>query len=60
MPKHPAPKSSHTESHLDPSGSAPSGKSEWQEPKLRFVEPKLVERGPVKDLTGGFFGGFSP
>lgn len=42
------------------SGGSSTGKHEWQEPKLRFVEPKLVERGAVKDLTGGFFGAFSP
>lgn len=37
-----------------------TAKGKWQEPKLRFVEPKLTEQGSVKDLTGGFFGTFSP
>ena len=32
----------------------------WQEPRLKFIEPKLAERGSVKDLTGGFFGTFRP
>lgn len=60
MAKQPPLASSKAEDNLNPSGDAASGKDEWQEPKLRFVEPKLVERGPVKDLTGGFFGSFSP
>jgi hypothetical protein len=38
------------------------GKAPWQEPKLTFVEPKLINHGRLKDITGqeGFFGGFSP
>lgn len=35
-------------------------KAEWQEPKLTFVEPTLIEHGPVQKLTGGFFGSFTP
>lgn len=35
-------------------------RSRWQEPRLKFMEPKLTERGSVKDLTGGFFGTFRP
>jgi hypothetical protein len=37
-----------------------NGRTPWQEPRLKFVEPTLTERGTVKDLTGGFFGTFSP
>ena len=37
-----------------------SKKSEWQDPKLEFVEPRLTERGPLKEMAGGFFGTFSP
>jgi hypothetical protein len=36
-------------------------KQVWQEPKLAFVEPKLVRHGEVKRLTGtGFVGTFVP
>jgi len=32
----------------------------WQEPKLTFVEPKLTEHGKLTEVTGQFFGAFSP
>ena len=32
----------------------------WVEPKLTFVEPKLTRHGPLTEVTGAFFGGFSP
>jgi hypothetical protein len=33
----------------------------WQEPKLEFVEPKLVKQGEMKQITGqGFVGTFVP
>jgi hypothetical protein len=36
-------------------------KQVWDEPKLAFVEPKLVRHGEVKRLTGtGFVGTFVP
>ena len=35
-------------------------KQPFVEPKLTFVEPKLVKHGDVKDITAGFFGGFYP
>jgi hypothetical protein len=38
--------------------SEPKG-SEWVEPKLTYLEPKLTEHGELKDVTG-FFGPFSP
>jgi len=44
-------------------GSAPSasqGKKRWQEPKLRFVKPKLTQHGKLEEVTGQFFGAFSP
>jgi hypothetical protein len=43
-------------------GHVSLGKQPWQEPKLAFVEPRLINHGRLKDLTGqeGFFGGFSP
>jgi len=39
---------------------APSEKKQWDEPKLEFVEPKLENRGDLTEVTGQFFGGFSP
>ncbi len=38
----------------------PAGKQQWQEPKLAFVKPKLTKHGELKEVTAGFFGGFSP
>lgn len=38
----------------------PAGKQQWQEPKLTFVKPKLTKHGELKEVTAGFFGGFSP
>ena len=33
----------------------------WQEPKLEFVEPKLVKQGEMKQITAqGFVGTFVP
>jgi hypothetical protein len=45
-----------------PPSVAPSapGKTPWQEPKLTFVEPTLTIHGSLEELTGGYFGGFSP
>jgi hypothetical protein len=33
--------------------------SEWVEPKLTYLEPKVTEHGELKDVTG-FLGTFSP
>jgi hypothetical protein len=44
-------------------GSVPSsseGKKKWQEPKLKFVEPKLTKHGKLEEVTGQFFGSFTP
>ena len=38
----------------------PAAKQQWQEPKLAFVKPKLTKHGELKEVTAGFFGGFSP
>jgi hypothetical protein len=35
-------------------------KQPWQEPKLTFVEPKLIKHGKLAEVTAGFFGGFTP
>ena len=32
----------------------------WTEPKLTFVEPKLTRHGELTQVTGQFFGAFSP
>lgn len=43
------------------SGSASQGeKRTWEEPKLKFVTPKLTRHGKLERFTGGFFGTFSP
>jgi hypothetical protein len=38
----------------------PAAKRQWQEPKLAFIKPKLTKHGELKEVTAGFFGGFSP
>ena len=35
-------------------------KKTWQEPKLTFVKPKLTKHGKLEEVTGQFFGAFSP
>jgi hypothetical protein len=40
--------------------SSGKGKKRWQEPKLTFVRPKLTEHGKLEEVTGQFFGGFTP
>jgi hypothetical protein len=35
-------------------------KQPWQEPKLAFVEPKVTKHGQLQEVTGAFFGGFTP
>jgi hypothetical protein len=40
--------------------SSSGGKKKWQEPKLSFVKPKLTKHGKLDEVTGQFFGAFSP
>ena len=40
--------------------SSTEGKKRWQEPKLSFVKPKLTKHGKLDEVTGQFFGPFSP
>jgi hypothetical protein len=40
--------------------SRSSDRQAWVAPKLTFVEPKLTKHGALTDVTGAFFGGFSP
>jgi hypothetical protein len=40
--------------------TASRGKKEWQEPKLTFIKPKLTRHGKLEEVTGQFFGAFSP
>jgi hypothetical protein len=45
----------------DVTGSHTETRRPWQEPKLEFVEPKLVKQGEMKETTGqGFIGTFVP
>jgi hypothetical protein len=44
----------------DAAGSQTSARQKWVAPKLTFVEPKLTKHGPLTEVTGAFFGGFSP
>ena len=43
-----------------PVSSYPEGKKKWQEPKLTFIKPKLTKHGKLEEVTGQFFGAFSP
>jgi len=36
------------------------GRLPWVTPKLVFVEPKLTSHGELAQVTGAFFGAFSP
>jgi hypothetical protein len=50
-----------TNRRSQPTVSSPSGgKKKWQEPKLSFVKPKLTKHGKLEEVTGQFFGPFSP
>jgi hypothetical protein len=40
--------------------SSLEGKKKWQEPKLTFIKPKLIKHGKLAEVTGQFFGAFSP
>jgi hypothetical protein len=44
----------------DGTGGAPAAKKPWDEPKLKFVEPRLTRHGELAEVTGQFFGAFSP
>jgi hypothetical protein len=35
-------------------------KKAWMPPKLAFIEPKLSKHGELTEITGQFFGAFSP
>ena len=39
---------------------AAENRKPWQEPKLDFVEPKLTKHGELAEVTGQFFGSFTP
>jgi hypothetical protein len=44
-----------TEGAATPSGARPA----FEEPQLTFIEPQLVPRGDLRDVTAGAFGSFS-
>ena len=37
-----------------------SGLQPWEEPRLAFIEPKLIKHGKLEEMTAGFFGTFTP
>ena len=45
---------------LDENANGGAAKGVWLEPKLTFVEPKLISHGKLTEVTGQFFGGFTP
>ena len=45
---------------MNESPDAAAGEKEWHEPKLTFVESKLTKQGDFVEITGQFFGAFSP
>lgn len=54
-------KHSHLSNRLDEHGpSASRSKKKWEKPKLTFVKPKLTKHGKLEEVTGQFFGAFSP
>ena len=38
----------------------PAPKQPWVTPRLAFVEPRLTKHGELTQVTGAFFGAFSP
>jgi hypothetical protein len=48
------------EKKLDSGKDAENTKEIWDEPKLAFAEPKLTRHGELSEVTGQFFGAFSP
>ena len=54
----------HSSSNVTPDESpryAEQGeKRVWEEPRLKFMTPKLTHHGKLERFTGGFFGTFSP
>ena len=49
-----------TTPHPSANADPPPQRTEWEEPKLTFVEPALTPHGRLTSVTGQFFGGFSP
>ena len=45
---------------VEVNGHDVQGKRPFTEPKLTFIEPKLIRRGNVADVTAGFLGTFTP
>jgi hypothetical protein len=40
--------------------SSHEGKRAWQKPRLTFVKPTLTKHGKLDEVTGQFFGAFTP
>ena len=50
----------HAQEEPGATGAPSPDKMPWQEPKLTFVEPTLTTHGELTEVTGGFFGTFTP
>lgn len=47
-------------SRIEPEPTSDTAKPRYSEPKLTFVKPELVPQGEFTDVTGQFFGTFTP
>jgi hypothetical protein len=45
---------------MSPEMAQAERKQPFTEPKLTFIEPKLVRHGGLEDVTAGFFGTLYP
>ena len=49
--------------HLKKEGQGKGEKKSFEEPKLKFIQPKLIKHGDATKITAqnnGFFGSFDP
>lgn len=46
--------------NLDKANQEKVEKKRFEEPELKFIEPKLTKHGDATKITAGFFGTFSP
>jgi hypothetical protein len=60
MEQQPVQRTAHAYEDPDVVTAAGEHKQPWQDPKLKFVEPKLTHHGTVQEVTGQSFGTFVP
>ena len=60
MEQQPMQRTAQTHEEPEVTASSVEHKQPWQEPKLAFVEPKLIHHGTVQEVTGQSFGTFPP